>query len=145
VNDDIQYVTVLNDDLLIQSNFFETTAEIFENHLKCGVVCPVTVTRKEALHYPIPTTHPEGMARREGWAFTIRKWLWDKIKPIPQDLTTFCGDDWLWHWTHRKGFIWRYNLKTKVYHYGSTTVRTLNGEGVPLLKHEKRLFMEHIK
>lgn len=143
VDESIQYISVLNDDLLIRPDFFHTTAGMFQSNLRAGVVCPVTVRRKELLN-KFPYSHPTTMPRREGWAFTIRKWVWDRIKPIPEELTTFCGDDWIWHWSHVLGFYWKYNIDTSVYHYGSTTVRTLDAEGVPLLKEEKRKFIKLI-
>lgn len=144
VNDDIDCVSILNDDIIIRSDFFSSAEELFTEELRCGVCCPVTVKNQTDIGLVIPML-PTFMSRREGWAFTIRKWLLDKIPPIPyKQISTYCGDDWYWYWTHRRGYRWFYNTRTCIYHYGSVSVRQLQNCH-PLLKTEKREYAKIIE
>ena len=119
-----ELISVLNDDLIIMPNFFESILDAFR-YEKCAVACPFTVTGDQPLALaPFGGCLP--MQKREGWAFTIQKKILDKIRPIPQVLDTFCGDDWIWHETtliHK--MLWWKTFRTTVYHYCGVSVEKM--------------------
>ena len=93
-----------------------------EKFWDCGVVCPETIYEENFPPEP-EQFQVEAMKSREGWAFTIRKSVLKKIPAIPEQLKTFCGDDWFWVHTMRQGQVW---LKMKgicIYHYIGVSVR----------------------
>jgi hypothetical protein len=65
------------------------------------------------------------MKKREGWAFSFQFSLLKAIPPIPDDLITFCGDDWFWMHTHMKGFRWYKDTGNVVYHKVGAAVKKL--------------------
>jgi hypothetical protein len=137
-------VSFLNDDVLLNKDFFRSIDLAFQYENKyCGVFFPVTTGSKkeftEAENNPISSGPYEQMKRREGWAFSIKREALDACPLIPADiLKTFCGDDWIWHYTHKAGFNWYRDLSSVIYHAVGGTV---NGSAVrETLKHERSEF-----
>ncbi|MBU2052593.1 hypothetical protein KKH13_05290 [Patescibacteria group bacterium] len=111
---DCDAVALLNDDIRVGRRFVEKIISAFDGRDNAGVVCPLTHD------YP-PGELPEmpviRMRKREGWAMTIRKELFDKMPRIPSDrIRTFCGDDWIWHWAHRLGYRWYKDMGNCIRH-----------------------------
>lgn len=146
---DCDMVSILNDDVILGKSFFERNARLFREHRGCGVACPATVHDLAELPAcpPLPYLSALGlpgkpgvgrrdnedaengaisrMRKREGWAFSIRRSLLDRIPPVPGELRTFCGDDWFWFWTHKLGFHWYKDTANIVYHKVGVSVRAL--------------------
>lgn len=127
-------VSIFNDDISITPYLFEKVEAVMLTLPKCGVACPKTITpgmltsvfddsiiKKERREPPITGI----MRRREGWAFTIRKSVLDRIPKIPTELKTFFGDDWYWHHTQRLGFCWMRIRNTCVFHHVGVSVRAM--------------------
>lgn len=121
---DCDYLAILNDDVILGKHFFERNIDVFRQHADCGVACPATVFDMADLHDNI---HGKiiRMKKREGWAFSFQWPVLKAIPPIPDDLITFCGDDWFWVHTHPKGFRWYKDTGNVVYHKVGAAVKKL--------------------
>lgn len=117
----VDAVSILNDDIIINRYFFAAMLEGLKEDKRIGVVCPNTILdakqMREVTRQEWQAPMLEGMDRREGWAFTIRKTLWDTIPPIPEDLIHFFGDDWIWYWTHQRKMRWTKVINHCIFHY----------------------------
>ena len=123
-------ICVLNNDLIISYYFFESILKLMDDY-SVGICVPNTVgdinfVRNSTFTMPIY----QDVRKREGWAFTIRKCITDKIPPIPKQLNRVCGDDYLFYWSNRLGYHNVKILNNYIYHYGSTTtVKELQEKG----------------
>lgn len=118
------YVAILNDDVVLGSRFFERNIQVFEKYPDCGVACPHTVNDPAALDADT-SARIMRMKKREGWAMSFRWSLLREIPPIPEDLITFCGDDWFWVHTHMNGLCWMKDTGNVVYHGIGEAVKKL--------------------
>lgn len=145
LTDEDQAVSVLNDDVVLGPYFFEKNVNVLQSIATCGVACPATVHDKT---YFLTSPHPPNvhrMKRREGWAYTIRKDLLDLIPRVPhQKLKTFCGDDWIFWWTHKLGYFWYKDESNVIFHHEGATVKPLRLNRTDLAI-EKATFAELIK
>lgn len=141
--EDCDAVSILNDDVVLRDDFFEKNARLFQEHEDCGVACPGTIHDLSLLSVAASKRTIVRMRKREGWAFTIRRTLLDQIPPIPEELRTFCGDDWFWTWTHKKEFYWYKDTSNIVYHKVGASVRPLGLNA--RIKQEKAVFLKLIK
>jgi len=120
---DCDYVAILNDDVVLGKYFFEKNIHAFQTYPDCGVACPETVHRIDKIK------ETDGkvicMKKREGWAFSFRMDVLKKIPPVPNQLTTFCGDDWFWIQTGMQGYRWYKDTGNIVYHKVGAAVRQL--------------------
>jgi len=121
---DCDYLAILNDDVILGEHFFEKNIKIFRQYKDCGAACPDTVHDMADLH---DNTHGKiiRMKKREGWAFSFRWPLLMMIPSIPDELTTFCGDDWFWVHTHMEGFRWYKDTGNIIYHEVGAAVKQL--------------------
>jgi len=107
---DYDLMTFLNDDVLVEPDFFTRIVWAFRTlGQRCFVVCPETVSRDMNLWYRITkqstSSTYDQMTKREGWSFTIRADVYQKIPAIPdKEFETFFGDDWLWHFTSKNWY-----------------------------------------
>ena len=123
------YVAILNNDLRLCKFFFEDILAAFQAkervRINTGIVVPRTIFNpaivRHAIRYPLSL---KKLAVREGWAFTIRRDLLEDIGPIPEGMTTFCGDDWLFEEVWARDFLAIKSLNTPIYHYVSQTVQS---------------------
>lgn len=122
------YVTILNDDIFLNSYFFQRIIETFKKNGNCGVACPKTVLEKEEIAGKgVGRQDIVMMKKREGWAFTIRKGLLDHIAPIPSHrVTIFHGDDWFWYWTKTRGNYWYKDRGNLIWHKVGASVKSLS-------------------
>jgi len=159
---DTDIVSVLNDDLVITKDFIKGVIDAFEELDDAGVVCPntavplsikssgcVSIKESEVITWLRERSNESGlkyqrMPRRQGWAYSIDSKLLKNIPAIPEELKTFCGDDWIYYWTHKLGKNWYKMLRTVVFHYAGSTVR-LFPEVRNTLKKEKGIFQKLIK
>jgi len=117
-------VTVLNDDILLNRRFFESIHDAFLYNLRTGIVIPSTANTLEEFRDRLTKDHSRMLrlvAVREGWAFTIRKFVLDKIPAIPSELNTFFGDDWIFKHCYHLGFDWVRDEANWIYHMGGKT------------------------
>ena len=136
-----ELVTVLNNDILLNMYFFKKILETMQDPF-VGICVPATL--KEAKFYDKDeSVKIRDLARREGWAFTIRKNIVNKCGYIPDKLKIFCGDDFLFDSSTKIGFRNVKMLNNHVFHYGSVTVKQYDLERT-MLKAEK-ICWEQIK
>lgn len=151
---DADIVSVLNDDIIVSRYFFEKILVTFNGLKDTSAVIPYTRvpggihgTRSKTGTPEFPNTSSPLSNKvmhilfRQGWAFSIRRDVLDKIPPIPDELTMFCGDDWLFMWSINLGLKWYMMLDNKCFHYTGTSVskipfrkRTILYEKQALLK-----------
>lgn len=136
-------ISVLNDDLKLNTNFFARTARVLSSP-GVAVSCPFTISKLEDLKdYPIEKYEIQGMRKREGWAFTIKKNVLAKLPPIPDHIVkTFYGDDWLYFWTATlRRWEWNKDTLNWVWHKGGVTVSRYGLKKTK--KAEKRIYHAH--
>jgi GT2 family glycosyltransferase len=117
------YVSILNDDVYLNSWFFQRVLETFESQKACGVACPLSVDSIEKLGKGKGPRRIKKMGVREGFAFTIKKTYLDAIAPIPTHrIVTFHGDDWYWYWMNVRGHFWYKDLGNIIFHHVGSSV-----------------------
>jgi len=107
------YLCFLNNDLRIPRNFLADTLAIFEREKRVGAVVHATnhpdyVESSELVYQILPDGH------MQGWDFTIRKIAYI---PIPADLKTFGGDDWLFGQLQLAGWEVAAALSSPITHF----------------------------
>lgn len=120
---DCDYVAILNDDVVLGKSFFERNIHVFKTNTDCGAACPGTVFNLSELEEKLSKIIL--MKKREGWAMSFRWDILKAIPPIPDDLKTFCGDDWFWLQTGLMGYYWYKDTGNIVYHKVGEAVRAL--------------------
>ena len=124
-------ISVFNDDLLLENLFFEKMIRLTSIHKEAGVFCPTTVNTQEELNHNLPVGKETGigMGKREGWAWTIRTSILKDIPPIPDQLKTFCGDDWYWSRCKKLKRPWIKMIDVLCYHFVGISKRGSNDFG----------------
>ena len=139
---DCDYLAILNDDVILGTQFFEKNIAVFRQQGDCGVACPMTVFDMAELH-----DNARGriirMKKREGWAFSFQWQLLKEIPPIPDKLITFCGDDWFWVHMHLRGFRWYKDTGNIIYHQVGAAVKQLGVRSH--LRRDRAAFKESAK
>jgi len=135
-------IAVLNDDCRISYNYVRIMEFILDAWSgTVGAVCPTTVDKWPLLPPKSLIGTHEKMRRREGWAWCIRKHIIDSVPPIPDELETFCGDDWYWEWTHRLKMIWVKSAEVLCHHVpGVSWSKDMH----PVLKKEKEIYAQKL-
>lgn len=131
-------ISIFNDDIEIERFFFEKLLSAAERYTKAGAFCPYTTRHREALKTPSPIMDAKcyEMAKREGWAFTLRASVARRLPEIPVQLRTFCGDDWLMIHCKKLGHPWYRMVNNRCFHHVGGTVRNSGLRGD--LEAEKR-------
>ena len=149
---DADIVSVLNDDIIDSRYFFEKILIVFNKVSDAGIVSPYTRVpggirgircRAGSVNFP-DTSSPLSnkimhIMFRQGWAFSIRRDVLDKIPPIPNVLSMFCGDDWLFLWTVNMGLKWYLMLDNRCFHYTGTSVSKMHFRKRTTLKEKQAL------
>lgn len=112
-NEDI--LCFLNNDVLIYDNFISDVIYVFENEQNVGIAVHSTnhddyVIKKEVAEYEVV----ESKKYMQGWDFSIRR---DLFTPIPSQLKTYCGDDFIFHNLYEKGFDLAYITSSPMIHF----------------------------
>ena len=150
-------VSILNDDIIVSKYFFEKILIAFGQKEDAAIVSPLTRipsgfrgSRCRAGTPDFPNTSNPNLnnlshtSKRQGWPFSIRRDILDKIPPIPDELTIFCGDDWLSLWVINMGFRWYIMLDNRCFHYVGSSISQISiGKGT--LKAEKRILQAMLK
>lgn len=128
-----EFVSILNDDILLGKDFFKKILLGFEKKDKAHVICPQTTT-DELNFFQLKELKKKSlfvlMKKREGWAMNWRSSMLKSLPKIPSDrIATFFGDDWLWKYSHDIGAIWIKDLSNIIYHHvgGSLAQTELRG------------------
>jgi len=121
---DTDYVTFLNDDIIIGDWFFQRVVNTFSIDGSIGIVVPHLVTKpEEVIEGAVSYNQPPHWVL-EASAFTIKKSILDKIPPVPwKRITTFYGDNWMWAHTRRQGYCVMQDTGNNMYHHVGVTVR----------------------
>jgi hypothetical protein len=124
------YVSILNDDIFLNSWFFQRVHETFLSFKDCGVACPKTVENILDMGKGKRKKRITIMKKREGWAMTIRKDVLDGIAPIPDyRIQIFHGDDWLWFFTKTRGYYWYKDQGNIIWHKVGAAIKSENMKG----------------
>ena len=103
----------LNNDVRVPKNFVEDTVNIFLKEPEVGCVVHATnhpnYNKTTKLTYVIINKE-----FAQGWDFTMLKSVYT---PIPEDLNTFGGDDWLYLNMYDKGYKTAIALSSPIIHY----------------------------
>jgi len=136
-------VTILNNDIIINKFFFKKIIDAYNTNDSWGIICPRTLSKPKN----IKTSKDEpiilhNMKKREGWAWSARMEFIKKIKPIPDFLRTYCGDDYLFFCAKKLGYSTLKMMNNFIYHYGGKTVsvtKACSGER----QKEKKLWLPY--
>ncbi len=115
----------LNNDVLIYDNFISDIIHVFEHESNVGIAVHSTnhndfTIKKEITEYTIV----EPKKFMQGWDFSIRRELFTLI---PEELKTYCGDDFLFHNLYEKGFDLAYITSSPMIHF--------EGQSKPFMVH----------
>lgn len=134
-----QFITFLNNDIIITKYFFEKICKTLISYTDIGVVVPYTVSNKEHLYEDNIDPILEPLDKREGWAFTIRREITEKSGQIPFPFKIYYGDDFLFLWAKKLGYRWVKIMNNPIYHYGSLTVKKTDPNN-ETLKYEGKIW-----
>jgi len=126
-NSKTPFISILNNDLLLNKYFFQKILESMDD-LTVGIVSPSIIKSKSGVKKSSDSPVVLKIQKRlRGCAFTIRKEVTDKMVPIPEELKTYCGDDYLALNTFRLGYKNAIMTNNFVFHYGGRTVHEVYG------------------
>jgi len=143
------YVLFLNNDTYANKYFLEKVIKTMKNP-EVGICVP---ERERSL----PTIHNNAFIEEnpfiepsiyiEGWAFTMRKSIFDTVGPIPPLFKTFMGDTYFFEHSKMLGFKNMKMINNRVYHFGSRTLKDFyeNNEIKDLHKKENREWKEYLR
>ena len=122
---DIDVVGILNDDIVITEWFISKAMEVFDTTLNCGIAVPREATEDEVRNYHTTPNRVRAhkTKKRSGWAFFVRRSALESIPPIPNDLSMFFGDAWIFQLLHIKGWYRYHMVDNPVFHYGGVTFK----------------------
>jgi GT2 family glycosyltransferase len=110
-----EIICFLNNDVLIYDNFISDVIHVFEKENKVGIV--VHSTNHDGFTVRLDTPTYEIVPPKkymQGWDFSIRRELFTKI---PEQLKTYCGDDFIFHNLYEKGFDLAYITSSPMIHF----------------------------
>jgi GT2 family glycosyltransferase len=132
-----KYVSILNDDILLKPTFFEKNINLLTALKQRAVVaCPIATDKLEEFYDAPEMPNPAyiRMIRREGFAFTIPKSVFDSVPLIPLQFGTFFGDDWIWTFSKKGGKSWFKDLSNVVWHKKGASIKKLGLKNLPRLR-----------
>jgi len=118
-----KYITIMNNDIRIHKDFLKETLETMEADVSIGL-CSSKISDKieDVLNQEY---HPENSIDVEsmsGNCFTISKLASDEIGPIPKELFTFYGDDFILSRIKQLGYRSVLMESNYVFHYGHVSI-----------------------
>lgn len=120
-----KYISILNNDIIITNSFFRKIVDVFETYEDVGIVIPNTIDDALDLEDTNDKVQVKKAKVREGWAFTIRRDMMNKIPPIPDILNKNFGDDYLFYFTSKLGYKIVRMTNNYINHIGSVTQRDI--------------------
>lgn len=123
-NSETEFVCFLNNDIRLSPNFLSSSISLFDLEPNVGVINHTTNSKEfqtwsNNLNY-VKQQNPY----RQGWDPIFRKESYFKI---PQELSFFYGDDYLFSKLYENGYVGAYILNSPVIHYERSTTIEKNG------------------
>jgi SAM-dependent methyltransferase len=123
-NSDTEFICLLNNDVRISPNFLSSSITVLDTNPNLGIVNHTTNSKEfqtwsNNLNYIIQET-----PYRQGWDLIFRKNVFLKI---PEELTFFYGDDYLFSKLYENGYFGAYVLNSPIIHYERSTTTEKNG------------------
>ena len=126
------YISILNNDLVLNKHFFKIIRKTFEANPNCGMLCPKTSHKsfeeedvsnyikavREETYSGASIVHP--VPWRNGWAFTVRKKLVKHLM-IPKELFNYCGDDFHYLTLKKLNYDILMMEQNRIFHYEAIT------------------------
>jgi GT2 family glycosyltransferase len=138
------YISFLNNDIRINKYFFKKIKDAFLFNETIGIVCPETIKDLNRVYESKDEKIIlKNIGKREGWAYTIRASIAKNIHPIPSFLRIYCGDDYMFYWVRRLGYLCIKITNNLIFHFGGKTVG-ITPSCVGLIEKEKSKFAEYI-
>lgn len=136
-----KYISILNNDISITKSFFRKIINIFELNPQIGIVVPNTIDDiSNNIEDDYDKPEIKKIKQREGWAFTIRKDITDKIPPIPSELNKNFGDDYLFYYTSKLGYKTVKIVNNYIKHIGSVTQKAVKKIYQPNKEYEREMW-----
>ena len=119
-------ISILNNDIILNKYFFKKIIEASQLNEKYGIFCATNAKKiKQVEESKDVKVKIANMGKREGWAFTIRKEITDRLPPIPSDLRIYCGDDFLYYGARTVlGYQAVRIINNYIFHLGGRTIRS---------------------
>jgi GT2 family glycosyltransferase len=143
-NHDEDILCFLNNDVLIYDNFISDVMYVFKNEPNVGITVHSTnhddyTTKKETTEYEI--VEPKNFM--QGWDFSIRR---DVFTLIPEQLKTYCGDDFLFHNLYEKKFDLAYITSSPMIHFeGQSKPHMIHGGVVDILTYRNMGYPHYLR
>lgn len=118
-------VLFLNNDTLPNKYFIQKIYKVMQNP-EVGICVPVrevTTTRVPLVNEPEENPEIKDCIYIDGWAFTMRKEIYDRVGPIPSSLKRYMGDSYFFECSKWLGYRNVQMVNNTVYHYGSGTIK----------------------
>ena len=119
------YVLFLNNDTYCNKYFIKKILKTMEDP-EIGICIPireVTIKRVELVNKDEDPVL-EKAKYIEGWAYTLRREIYNKIGPIPSILKTYMGDTYYFESSECLGYKVMQMINNTVWHSGSVTIKT---------------------
>jgi GT2 family glycosyltransferase len=118
----------LNNDVIITDNFISDTIEVFLKEPNVGIVVHSTnhesyTVKKTSTEYTIV----ERGRYLQGWDYSIRRNL---FTTIPEQLKTYCGDDFIFHNLYKQGYDVAYITSSPMIHFEGQSKKFMKTSGV---------------
>jgi GT2 family glycosyltransferase len=118
----------LNNDVIITDNFIHDVIEVFSKEPQVGIVVHSTnhdsyTVKKPQTEYTIV----EKGRYMQGWDYSIRRNL---FMIIPEQLKTYCGDDFIFHNLYKQGYDVAYVTSSPMIHFEGQSKKFMKTSGV---------------
>lgn len=127
VGKDIDAVAIFNDDILIDRHFFAAICAAMQRHKGTGIFMATPAPSPDYVYAAneleeMPPTRCFITKAMHGYCFVVRKNVLDNMPPIPPEVRTWYGDNWIWVHNRRQGYNAAVVRGTYVYHYGGRAI-----------------------
>jgi GT2 family glycosyltransferase len=124
---DADHIAVLNNDLILNHDFFDKIISTIEQHPDCAIAQPLNISNPDHVYRKCQQLKVSTVTRKMvGYAFTVSRHLLEIAGPIPKSLVIYCGDQVLFDIAieeHLPVLLMEHNF---IYHYGSVTCKLFN-------------------
>jgi hypothetical protein len=122
-----EIIAVLNNDLRLPNKFFEKIQKTFDENADCGGCVPLNLeTVGEFQDLSDNRNRVEQQFSREGWAFSLRRDVWQRSESMPDNVRTFFGDDYWFERVHACGYRWLKMIDNRIFHFVSQSLYDSN-------------------
>lgn len=148
-----KYVSIFNNDLILNKIFFSSILRAFESNSNYGIVCGERVRdlanlkvadksliEEEPLDLQPIAVKKNGEVSNDGYAFTLRRDFAVRLDPIPANLKFFYGDNYFYLAAKHLNYKAIRVLNAKVIHLGHTTVNEMVGGRYSIMGREGRFW-----